>query len=403
MPIYYYKAKDKTGEVVSGMMETTSTDAVVDSLSAKKLSILEISENPIGGLAGLMSFRIVIKRVSVKELVIFFRQLAVMIDANMPLVKSLRIMTKQTKNEYFRQVIGTIADEVDGGNQLSVAMAVYPTIFSKFYINIVKSGETSGRLSEVMNYLADQKEKDYDLESKVKGAMIYPAFILAVLGVVGFIAMAFIIPNITDLLVESGAPLPLLTRILMGVAGFFNHFWWLIIIVTIGLAGGWLAWIKTEMGRNFFDQAKLHIPVFGKIFRQIYIVRICRSFATLVRGGVPIATALDIVKEVADNKVYEKILAEAVKAVDEGNPLSEALLDPNIPVVVSQLVSVGEETGKLDEVLERAAEFYAREVDNMVKNLSTLIEPAIMVFLGLTVGLFVAAVILPMWQLSSSF
>jgi type IV pilus assembly protein PilC len=254
-----------------------------------------------------------------------------------------------------------------------------------------------------MNYLADQKEKDYDLESKVKGAMIYPAFILAVLGVVGFIAMAFIIPNITALLVESGAPMPLLTRILMGVAGFFNHFWWLIIIIVVGFAGGWLAWIKTEMGRNFFDQAKLRIPVFGKIFRQIYIVRICRSFATLIRGGVPIATALDIVKEVADNKVYEKILAEAVKAVDEGNPLSEALLDPNIPVVVSQLVSVGEETGKLDEVLERAAEFYAREVDNMVKNLSTLIEPAIMVFLGLTVGLFVAAVILPMWQLSSSF
>lgn len=402
MPNFYYKAKNSFGRVVLGMVEATSQETAIDVLANKKLLILEIDDRPIG-LSGLMFLKFSFKRVSIKELVIFFRQLSVMIDANMPLVKSLGIMTKQTNNDYFRQVISTVADEVDGGNQLSVAMSAFPAIFSKFYVNIIKSGETSGRLSEVLNYLADQKEKDYDLESKVKGAMIYPVFILAVLGIVGFIAMAFIIPNITDLLVESGATLPLLTRVLMAVSGFFNHFWWLIILVVAGLISGWLYWVKTESGKDIYDRIKLHIPVFGKIFKQIYIVRICRSFATLIRGGVPIVASLEVVKEVADNKVYEMILAEAVKAVDEGSPLSEALLDPNIPVVVSQLISVGEETGKLDEVLERAAEFYAREVDNSVKNLSTLIEPAIMVFLGLTVGLFVAAIILPMWQLSSSF
>jgi type IV pilus assembly protein PilC len=228
--------------------------------------------------------------------VIFFRQLAVMLDANMPLVRVLRILVKQTQNDYFRRVISGVADEVDGGSALSVAMEFYPEVFSKFFLNIVRSGETSGRLSEVMNYLADQKEKDYDLESRVAGAMIYPAFILVVLAVVGFIVMAFVIPNITAVLTESGVALPLITRVLIGLSDILRSYLWLILLAVAALVVYFKYWIKTPSGKRHYDRFKLHIPIFGSVFRHIYIVRICRSFSTLIKGGVPIAVALAVVR-----------------------------------------------------------------------------------------------------------
>lgn len=403
MPIFYYKAKNKSGHTVSGTVDSGSVDAAAEALSVQNLAIISISQRPVNPYAFLANF-FVFNKVSSKDLVIFFRQLAVMLEANLPIVKALRILSEQAKNENLKNIIAGLADEIDGGSPLSASMNFYPEVFSKFYVNIIKSGETSGRLSEVMDYLADQKEKDYDLEAKVKGAMIYPAFIVAVLVVVGFIVVAFVIPNITAVLVESGVALPLLTRILITVANFLRSFWWLVVLLAICFSGLWLYWIKTPSGRNFYDEMKLRLPIFGTVFQNIYVVRICLSFATLVKGGVPIALALDIVKDVVDNAVYAEILGEAVRSVDEGNQVSEAFTNQKyVPIIVSQMISIGEESGKLDEVLERAADFYAREIDNTVRNLSNLIEPIIMVVLGLAVGLFVAAVILPMWQLSSSF
>lgn len=403
MPAYFYKAKDKSGTPVEGVIEADTTETVAGILLAKKLTILDISLQPqTNALAKINS--LFGKKVPIKELVIFFRQMAVMLGANMPLVKSLRILAKQTKHEHFYAVISGLADEVDGGSALSSAMGFYQDVFSKFFINIIRSGETSGRLAEVMNYLADQKEKDYDLESRVKGAMLYPAFIVVVLLVVGIIVMTFVVPNITAVLIESGATLPFITKALINGSSFLRNYWWLVMMIVAFVLVAFMYEIKTPAGRAVMDEFKMKIPIFGRIFRNIYLVRICRSFATLVKGGVPIASALDIVKDVVDNAVYEKVLAEAVRSVEEGNQISESLLaSPHIPSIMGQMIAVGEESGKLEEVLERVAEFYSRETDNMVRNLSNLIEPFIMVFLGLAVGLFVAAVIMPMWQLSSSF
>ena len=403
MPIYYYKAKDKSGAAIDGVMDAATTEAAATSLMAKKLTVLDIALQPKKDYFSALSF-ILSKKVPVKDLVIFFRQMAVMLDANMPLVRALRILVKQTTNDYFKSVIIGLADEVDGGSTLSSAMEFYGDVFSKFFVNIVRSGETSGRLSEVMNYLADQKEKDYDLESRVKGAMLYPAFIIVVLFVVAFIVMIFVVPNITAVLIESGATLPLITRVLIGSSDFLRNYWWLVLLVVVALGGGIMYEIKTPSGRALFDELKLKIPIFGKVYRNIYIVRICRSFATLVKGGVPIAVSLSIVKDVVDSAVYEKVLEEAERSVEEGNQISESFMtSPDIPSIMSQMISVGEESGKLEEILERIADFYSREIDNTVRNLSNLIEPVIMVVLGVAVGLFVAAVILPMWQLSSSF
>lgn len=402
MAVFYYKATDESGQVMTGSIDSVSPEAAANALAAKKMTVLEISEK--SSVLGWLNNLPIFNQVKSKDLVIFFRQLSVMLEASLPLVKALRILSKQTENIKFQAIITGLADEVDGGNSLSAAMEFYPAVFTKFYVNIIKSGETSGRLAEVMLYLADQKEKDYDIEAKVKGAMIYPAFIVSVLVVVAFIVVAFVIPNITGILKESGAELPLITKVLVWLSEFVRAFWLIMVALAIAIVGLWLYWIKTESGRWFYDNLKLRIPIFGTVFRNIYIVRICRSFATLIKGGVPVAAALAVVKDVVDNVVYEEILAKTIKSVDEGNQVSESLTESQyIPSIVTQMIAVGEESGKLEEVLGQSAEFYSREIDNTVRNLSNLIEPIIMVFLGVAVGIFVLAVILPMWQLSSSF
>jgi type II secretory pathway component PulF len=401
MAVFYYKATNESGQTLTGTIDGATPEAVAGVLAGKKMTVLEISEkSPLNSILNNLD---IFNKVKSKDLVVFFRQLSVMLEASLPLVKALRILAKQGENEKFKAIITGLADEVDGGNSLSASMEFYPAVFTKFYVNIIKSGETSGRLAEVMIYLADQKEKDYDIEARVKGAMIYPAFIIAVLVVVAFIVVAFVIPNITGILKESGAELPFITQVLVWLSEFVRAFWWVMILLTVIIAGLWFYWIKTESGRWFYDNLKLRIPIFGTVFRNIYIVRICRSFATLVKGGVPVAAALVVVRDVVDNVVYEDILSKTIKSVDEGNQVSESLAESQyIPSIVAQMIAVGEESGKLEEVLDQSAEFYSREIDNTVRNLSNLIEPIIMVFLGIAVGIFVLAVILPMWQLSSS-
>lgn len=403
MPKYYYKAKNRTGKLIEGSVDIDSAEKAADFLMQNNLAVIEISEK-LDDYKSFLKNISFLNRVKSKELVIFFRQMAVMIDANIPLVRGLRILSQQTESEYLKEVITEVANEVEGGQSLSSAMGIFPQIFSDFYVNIIMSGETSGRLSEVMNYVADQKEKDYDLESKVRGAMVYPSFIVSVLLVVGFIIIAFVIPNLTKVLSESGVQLPWITRALLSLSGFVSMFWWLILLLFFGAATFWMAFTKTAQGEYIKDNLKINIPVFGRIWRHIYIVRICRSFATLVRGGVPISQSLNVIKGVVGNVVFEEIIEGAIKSVDEGNQISESLAsNKNVPIIVVQMIAVGEDSGKLEEVLEKSADFYSREIDNTVRNLSNLIEPVIMIVLGLAVGLFVAAVILPMWQLSASF
>lgn len=403
MPKYFYKAKNRSGKLIEGSVDAASAEKAADFLMQNNLAVIEVGER-LDDYRSFLKNISFLNKVKSKELVVFFRQMAVMIDANIPIVRGLRIFSQQTESDYLKEIITEVANEVEGGQSLSSAMSMFPNTFSDFYVNIIMSGETSGRLSEVMNYVADQKEKDYDLESKIRGAMVYPSFIVSVLLVVGFIIIAFVIPNLAKVLSESGAQLPWITRALLSLSGFVSMFWWLVLLLFFGAIAAWLAFIKTPQGEHIKDSLKINIPVFGKIWRHIYIVRICRSFATLVRGGVPISQSLSVIKGVVGNVVFEGIIQDAIKSVDEGNQISESFAsNKNVPIIVVQMISVGENSGKLEEVLEKSADFYSREIDNTVRNLSNLIEPIIMIVLGLAVGLFVAAVILPMWQLSASF
>lgn len=401
MPVFSYKARNRRNQLLEGIIDAASEEMVASLLIEKSLTIISIE--PMSATSLNLQFFRLIRRVKSKDLVIFFRQLAVMIEANLPIIKALRILVKQTENKYLKTVIASVTDEVDGGEKLSGAMANFPDVFSDFYVNITRSGETSGRLSEVMNYLADQQEKDYDLQSKVKGAMIYPLFIIVALFVVGLILLTFVVPQMTAILKESGVTLPLATRVLIGVSDFFKAHWWQLGIVLV--VGGFALTIqsRTVKGRRFINTIKVSIPVFGMIYRQMYVVRIARSLGTLLRGGVPVARALGVVKDVVKNTVYEDILAQTIREVEEGNLIAGSFIEsPQIPPMVSQMISIGEETGELEKVLDKITEFYSREIDNSVRNLSVLIEPVIMVVIGVAVGFFVAAIIMPMWQLSAS-
>ncbi len=401
MSIYSYKARNKGGQVFKGLIDAPSEDVVAGLLAEKGLVIIDIERKEAGDL-GSFSFGF-FHSVKIKDLVIFFRQLSVMIEANLPIVKSLRILIKQTENPYLKTVVADITDNVDGGGSLSSAMEVFPKIFPPFYTNIIRSGETSGRLSEVLSYLADQQEKDYELQSKIKGAMVYPAFIVSGLLIVGFIVMTFVVPQMTAMIKESGTELPFITKALIFISGIFSSYWWLMIAAFFGLSFLFISYTRTSRGKKEMDLIKINLPIFGSIFRYIYIVRITQSFSTLIKGGVPIARALEIVKNVVDNRIYYDMITETIKEVEEGNPIAESFSrNTYVPTMVSQMIAIGEETGKLEEVLERVTEFYTREVSSKVANLSVLIEPLIMVVLGVAVGFFVAAIILPMWQLSAS-
>lgn len=401
MAVFQYKAVNQQGQTVKGLVEATTVEGVIELLSEKNLVILALEESKHGFMSGVKIP--LIGRVRRKSVVIFSRQLAVMIAATVPVVQALRILVAQTNEKTLKDIVQEIANDVDGGMKTSSALAKHPRVFNNFFVAMVKSGETSGRLDKVLNYLADQMEKDYDLISRIKGAMVYPIFILLAMTGVSVVMLVFVIPRLTSLLEESGAKLPFVTRILINTSDFLVNFWWLIIIV---IAGGLMAlrfFLRTDYGRNRWDKAKLYVPIFGQLFQKIILTRIARSLSTLIKGGVPISTGLKITSEVANNRYYGDLLEQTVKEVEDGNSITGVFSQSKlVPTMVPQMMSVGERTGRMDEILDRLADFYSREVDNLIGALTSLIEPLIMIILGVGVGVMVAAVILPIFQVANS-
>jgi type IV pilus assembly protein PilC len=246
-------------------------------------------------------------------------------------------------------------------------------------------------------------EKDYDLVSRIKGAMIYPVFIIFGMIVVGFLMMIFVVPNMTKMLTESGAELPFLTKILIGASSFMQSFWWLIVAAVIGLIFLFKMWTRTQVGKVAWDTAKVKFPIFGPLFQKIYVVRFARGFSTLIKGGVPVSVALRITSEVVDNEAYKHLILETIKEVEDGNSVSTLFAKSDLmPKMLSQMMSIGEQTGKLDAILEKLADFYSREIDSLVTGLTALIEPLILMMMGVGVGGMVAAIMMPMFKVAQS-
>ncbi|MFA4818604.1 MAG: type II secretion system F family protein [Patescibacteria group bacterium] len=402
MPFFDYHAKDYKGQDQSGVVEAASESLALEVLAEKQLTPVSVEARAAGSFlqASLKLFN----RIKSKDLVIFSRQLAVMASASVPLLESLHILVKQTENDTLRVIVSDVADEVEGGAKLSGALAKYPEAFSGFYVNMIKSGETSGKLEESLNYLADEAEKNHDLTSKIHGAMIYPAFIVGGLIIVGFVMMVFVLPKLITILQDTNTKLPFTTRLLIGTSNIMQNYWWLIILIVMGVIGGIRVFVRTEVGRLLWHRWQLKIPIFGRIYRQIYLVRFARSLATLLQGGVPLTKSLEVVSGVVGNSVFQDLIKRTIHEVEEGNSVSTVFLQSEVmPVMVSQMMVVGEKTGRLEEILQRLAAFYSREVENLVSNLSTLVEPLIMVVLGVAVGVMVSAIILPLYNLAGSF
>jgi type IV pilus assembly protein PilC len=403
MPSFKYRARSPDGRIQAGLIDAEDQEQAQLAIDERgwELLMLEPHKNVMISSGGAINLPF-LNRITTKDIVVSIRSLSVMVSAAVPLPEALRNIARQSSNPRMQLVITNIASEVEGGARLSDAFETHSEVFSQFFINMVRSGETSGQLADVLEYLADQQEKDFDLMSKFKGAMIYPAFIVGAMFIVGFVMMTFVVPKLVQVLQEAQVELPITTRMLIATSNFFVAYWYLIIIGLIIAAVGLRFYIKTPIGRYRFDWALMHMPIFGKLFQEIYVVRFTRSLATLIKGGVDLVEALQIVAQVVGNEVWKQTVFETIQEVNDGNSIVTAFQRYKfVPTMMTQMLSVGEGTGRTQDILNRVAAFYTREIDNMIGNLTKLIEPLVLIILGIGVGIMVSAILLPMYSLSS--
>lgn len=400
---FIYIAKNRQGVNQSGVVDANSQGAALETLQAKGYIVLELRSNVA---APVFSRNLkIFQRVKQKELVAFIRQLSTLVSAQVALLISLQTLAKQTDNLYLSDILLEVAADVEGGIVFSQALARHPRIFSNFFVNMVKSGEASGNLENSLIYLADYLEKQYYLTSRVRGAMTYPAFILGTFIVIAILMMILVVPKLTSFLTESGQELPFATKLIIGISSFLQSWWWALAILFIGGVGYvFYAVKKFESARRQWDRIKLKMPVFGKkVFQKLYVSRIAENLSTLIQGGLSIIQALQITAEVVDNTVYEDIILEAKEDVRIGNPLSSSFArHREIPSLVSQMVATGEQTGSLDMILKKMGQFYSKEIDNTVDTLSSLIEPILIIFIGVGVAILVIAILLPIYNIANN-
>src|SRR3989344_1909264 len=397
---FAYQARDNQGLLRTGIVEATNENSAYDALQEHGLIVIKIL--PASSVSILDRIKL-FDRVSSKDLVLFSRQFATLINAKVPIVQALNILRSQVSSAKLKVVITDISQKVESGDSLSSALTRYPAIFSNLYVNLVRAGELSGTMDESLIYLANQLEKDNDLRTKVISSLTYPAFIVSALIIVGVLMFIYVLPPLVAILRESAVELPITTKILIAATDFMQKFWWLVIIIIVGLFVGYRTYIATPGGRYIVDSFKIKLPIFGKLFVKIYMARFARNLATLGLGGIPIVKALESVADIVGNQVYRQIIIDSAQEVKNGKSIASVLVErPEFPVIVSQMIQIGETTGRLQEILEKLATFYEKEAENVLKNLTTLVEPLIMVVLGLAVAVMVAGILLPIYNLAGA-
>lgn len=387
----------------TGVVEAASRHGAIETLQSRGLVLLDLQSSHKGSIFSL-DLKI-FQRVRMKDLTNFSRQLATLVSAQVPLLSSLQSLSNQTENEYFKEIIFEVANEVEGGTVLSKALSRYPKVFSDFFVNMVKSGEASGGLENSLNYLADYLEKQYYLNAKVRGAMTYPAFILGAFILIAVLMMVLVVPKLTSFLEESGQELPFLTKFIIGVSNFMINWWWLLLLGLVG--GGYYLYhaIRTSpAARQRWDTLKINLPVFGpQVFQKIYLTRVADNLSTLIQGGLSILQALQVTSEVVGNAVYQKIVAEAKEEVRVGGTLSASFAKhKEIPNMVTQMIATGEQTGSLDVILKKLGQFYNKEIDNTVATISSLIEPMLILLIGGGAAILVAAILMPIYNIANN-
>lgn len=399
--LYRYLAKDAEGKPVSGEIESLDELSLVKVLQQENLIPLSISKKNTTNVFSSFSFG---GGVSYGELVGFTRQLSTMVSAGLPLTDSLVILQKQTKSTAFSKVLSTVVADVEGGLSLSKAMSSHPKIFNIVYIKLIEAGETGGVLDKVLAKLAESLEKEKEFKSKTKGAFVYPAIVVAVMIVVVTVMMIFVIPKLTSLYAEIGTELPLMTRALITTSNVIRGFWWLILVSVVGLVIGFRVFAKTPKGSDVVSNFVLALPVWGKMRRTMILAEFTRTLGLLIGTGIPIIAALKVVRDILTNSTYRDGIDAAMSRVERGSPLHVPIAaNTAFPPIIAQMIRVGEETGKMDEVLGRLAIYFEQESENMVRNLTTAMEPIILVVLGVGVGILVLSIIMPIYNLTAQF
>ncbi|OGI25245.1 MAG: hypothetical protein A3J76_05360 [Candidatus Moranbacteria bacterium RBG_13_45_13] len=396
---YKYKARNQSGALQEGILEAATMSNA--SLLLQRHNLIVISLEPHRSSDVISSLSRFWEGVSGKEFVIFSRQMAVMVEAKVPLIAALKGIIDQNENPYFAKILSVVLADVDEGKSLSESLRKHPDVFSELYVNMVQSGEISGNLQQSLENLADNIEKNYILTQKIRGVLYYPAFILTAFFIVAFLMLTFVIPKLTEMLKETNAYLPVTTRILIWTGDFMQQWWWAVLIVFFAALAGIVYYARSEDGKKEFDVIKLKIPIAGRVLRYVYLARFAENLSTLVRSGIPIVTALQITGRVVGNIVYENHIIEVAQRVKSGGTVSENLSQrKEFPSIMTQMIKVGEETGKLDSTLDTMSKFYTREADQLVSNLSSIIEPVLIVILGVAVGTLVFSIIIPIYNIA---
>ena len=389
---------------MTGEVEAFDEKALVATLRSENLVPINIS---IRG-ARKFEFATTVPKfgggVSYSEIVSFTRQLSTMISAGLPIADALVILEKQTKSQKFQKVLSVVVADVEGGTSLSSAFAKHTKVFDEVYVRLIEAGETGGVLDKILAKLADTMEKEKEFKAKTRGAFIYPIIVVAVMLVVITIMLIFVIPKLTGIYEEIGAELPLPTRILIAASDFVRGFWWLLIILGVSGIWGIKNFAKTQTGAPIMSRFILGLPIWGKIRKSLVLSQFTRTLGLLLGAGIPIITALKVVADILASPVFEEGIHVAIDKVERGSPLYVPLAEnPAFPPILGQMLRVGEETGKVDEILQRLSVYFEAESENLIRNLTTALEPVILVFLGVGVGVLVLSIILPIYNLTAQF
>lgn len=399
---YSYKARTKEGELQIGNIDAASKEAAANILLSHGLFILTVE--PMKGTNFFENFSSFFERVRTPDLMIFTRQFATLLASQVPVGDSLRNLYSQTTRPTLKQVISELATDIQSGFSLSQALGRHPSVFSEFYVNMVKSAEVTGRLGEVLDFLADYLENQSRLIGKVRNALVYPIFVIVLFIGVVIVMLTMVMPQILPIFEESNVELPMITKIMIATGSFFTNWWWALTIISSVLVVVLINYIQTEEGKAVKDEILLRIPIFGKLFQKMYIARFSESSRVLIQGGLTIPQAVEISSHTIGNSVYQEALHEAAENVRKGILLSQALKEsPYFPPLVSQLIAVGETTGRIEQLFKKISDFYSREVDDVVGNLVELIQPILLVVIGVLVGGLFASILLPLYNLTRGF
>ena len=400
--LFLYKTINKDGEREEGSVEAINEDVALASLQRNGLIVTSIKakDESDGDILKKIPF---FNKVSNKDIVILSRQMSTLFEARVSALRVFKLVGAGAENPVLRTHLLRVVDDLQGGDSISVALSKHPDIFSDFYVNMIKSGEESGHIDQTFLYLADYMDRTYEVMSKVKNALIYPAFVIFTFLSVMVLMFTVIVPKIAGIIKDSGQEIPFFTKIVFGISDFFVAHWLIMLVLLIAAIVGAIWYTSTEEGKRWMSNARLYIPYVGDLYRKLYLSRFSDNMSTMILSGIPMLKAIEVTSSVIDNEVYREILGEALTKVKAGQPLSVSLSDrKEIPNILTQMIKVGEETGELGSILKTMAKFYDREVMNAVDTVVGMIEPIMIVALGVGVGILLTSVLLPIYNIAGS-